>query len=111
MKTVDEIKGRPGGWKKRRLAVFRGAAPGSVAGKGLFGSEGVAAVELAIILPLILFSLIAVIELGRLAYYSIEVSNAAHAGAAYGAQSRSHRLRTMQECGRLRSMMVTTLLD
>lgn len=89
MKTGGEIKGRPGGWMKRRLAVFRGAAPGSEMGQGLFGSEGVAAVELGIILPLIMFSLIAVLELGRLAYFSIEVSNAAHAGAAYGAQSPS----------------------
>jgi len=87
MKTVGEIKGRPGGWKKRRLAVFRGAAPGSEAGQVLLGSEGAAAIELALILPVLVFMLVAVIELGRLAYFSIEVSNAAHAGAQYGAQS------------------------
>jgi hypothetical protein len=87
MKTVGEIKGRLGSWKKHWFAVFRGAAPGSEVGQGLFGSEGAAAIELALILPVLVFMLVAVIELGRLAYFSIEVSNAAHAGAQYGAQS------------------------
>ena len=84
---MGEINGRPGGWKKRWPAVFRGAAPGDEVGQVLFGSGGAAAVELALMLPFLVFMLITVVELGRLAYFSIEVSNAAHAGAQYGAQS------------------------
>jgi Flp pilus assembly protein TadG len=48
---------------------------------------GQAFVELALILPLFLLLLVGAAELGRLAYASIEVSNAARAGVAYGAQS------------------------
>lgn len=48
---------------------------------------GQAFVELALILPLCLLLLVGAAELGRLAYASIEVSNAARAGVAYGAQS------------------------
>src|ERR1700743_3857150 len=47
---------------------------------------GQALVELGLTLPLLLLLLIGAAELGRLAYYSIEVSNAARAGVAYGAQ-------------------------
>jgi len=47
---------------------------------------GQALVELAFILPVVLLLLIGVIELGRFAYISILVGNAARAGALYGAQ-------------------------
>jgi len=47
---------------------------------------GQALVELAFILPVMLLLLIGVIELGRYAYISILVGNAARAGALYGAQ-------------------------
>jgi Flp pilus assembly protein TadG len=50
---------------------------------------GQALVELAFILPMVLLLLLGIIELGRYAYISILVSNAAHAGAIYGSQGFS----------------------
>lgn len=52
----------------------------------LTDSFGGALVDLAAMLPVFSLLLIGVVEFGRLAYYSIEVSNAARAGAAYAAQ-------------------------
>jgi Flp pilus assembly protein TadG len=49
--------------------------------------RGQAMVELAIALPILLLLTLGVIELGRAAYFSIEVSEAARAGAQYGTQS------------------------
>ena len=43
--------------------------------------------EVALLLPVLLILALGVIELGRYMYISILVGNAAHAGAAYGAQS------------------------
>jgi Flp pilus assembly protein TadG len=43
--------------------------------------------ELAFLLPMLLLMVFGVIEMGRYAFLSIIVGNAAHAGAAYGAQS------------------------
>jgi Flp pilus assembly protein TadG len=48
---------------------------------------GQAFVELALVLPIFVLLLIGAAELGRLAYISIEISNAARAGVAYGAQN------------------------
>ena len=48
---------------------------------------GQAMLELALVLPVLLLLTIGLIEFGRVAYYSIEVSDAARAGAQYGAQS------------------------
>jgi Flp pilus assembly protein TadG len=48
--------------------------------------RGQAFIELALTLPLLLALTMGIIEIGRLAYYKIEVSNAARAGAQYGAQ-------------------------
>jgi Flp pilus assembly protein TadG len=50
-------------------------------------SRGQSAVELALIIPLLLTSLLVAVELGRLFYISISISNAARAGVQYGAQS------------------------
>lgn len=50
---------------------------------------GVALVEFAIAIPVLIMALIGLIEYGRYAYFVIEVGNAAHAGAQYGAQSAS----------------------
>lgn len=47
---------------------------------------GSAFVELALTLPLLVLVLIGAVELGRIAYFAIEVSNAARAGVAYGAE-------------------------
>jgi Flp pilus assembly protein TadG len=51
--------------------------------------SGQALVELALILPVVLLLVLGVIEIGRYAYISILVGNAARAGAAYGAQGFS----------------------
>lgn len=48
--------------------------------------SGQSLVEVALVTPLILAVLLGAIELGRYAYFSILVGNAAHAGALYGAQ-------------------------
>lgn len=53
-------------------------------------TSGSALVELALTAPLLLGVLIGTAELGRIAYYAIEVQNAARAGAAYGAQSSAY---------------------
>jgi Flp pilus assembly protein TadG len=44
-------------------------------------------VELALVLPIFVLLLVGAAEFGRLAYFGIEVSNAARAGVAYGAQN------------------------
>lgn len=49
--------------------------------------RGVALVEFAVAVPLLMLLLVGVVEFGRLTYYSILVGNAAHAGAAYGSQN------------------------
>jgi Flp pilus assembly protein TadG len=65
--------------KKHRGLLMDHAAVSKDAGQSL--------IELALTLPLLVLLLIGAAELGRLAYYSIEVSNAARAGVAYGAQN------------------------
>lgn len=48
-------------------------------------NRGAALVELAMITPLFFLLMMGAVELGRVAYYSIEVENAARAGASFGA--------------------------
>jgi Flp pilus assembly protein TadG len=48
---------------------------------------GQAAVELALIIPLLFLFFLGTIEFGRLAYIAIETSSAARAGAQYGGQN------------------------
>jgi Flp pilus assembly protein TadG len=57
--------------------------------------RGQAMVELAIALPILLLLTLGVIEFGRAAYYSIEVSDAARAGAQYGSQSLADAANTV----------------
>jgi Flp pilus assembly protein TadG len=64
-----------------------GSAPGM--NHGQHGDRGSALVELALIAPLFIALIVAGAELGRLAYAAIEVSNAARAGVAYGAQNHA----------------------
>jgi Flp pilus assembly protein TadG len=49
--------------------------------------SGQSLVELALIAPILLILLIGLVEMGRYAYISILVGNAAHAGVSYAAQS------------------------
>lgn len=49
---------------------------------------GSALVELALVLPLLCLVLIGSVELGRIAYAAIEVSNAARAAVAYSSQNK-----------------------
>jgi Flp pilus assembly protein TadG len=53
----------------------------------LLSPSGQSLLEVALLTPMLLALLIGAIELGRYAYISILVGNAARAGAAYGAQS------------------------
>jgi Flp pilus assembly protein TadG len=53
-------------------------------------AKGQALVEIAFVLPILLLLVIGVIEVGRYAYISILVGNAARAGAAYGAERLSN---------------------
>jgi TadE-like protein len=51
------------------------------------GRAGQAAVEMALVLPVLAVLLVGVVDLARVFFVSIGVSNAARAGVAYGAQS------------------------
>jgi hypothetical protein len=51
------------------------------------GESGQSLVEMALLTPVLLLLLVGIIEVGRFAYYSIEVTNAARAAVQYGAQS------------------------
>lgn len=48
-------------------------------------NRGAALVELAVTTPLFVLLMMGALELGRIAYFAIEVENAARAGASYGA--------------------------
>ena len=56
--------------------------------------RGSAMVEMAVVLPLLLVTTIGLVDFGRAAFEAIEVENAAHAGASYGARSKSTALNT-----------------
>jgi Flp pilus assembly protein TadG len=51
--------------------------------------RGVALVEFAIVVPILIMLLVGLIEYGRYLYFTIEVGNAAHAGAQYGSRTQS----------------------
>ena len=53
----------------------------------LRSQSGQSMVELALLTPLLLLMVIGIVEMGRYGYLSILLSNAARAGASYGAQS------------------------
>lgn len=65
---------------KRNGRVWRGL--------GMLRSQsGQSLVELALLTPLLLLLLVGTVEMGRYAYISVLVANAARAGAAFGAES------------------------
>lgn len=49
--------------------------------------RGSALVELALTLPLLVAIIVGAVELGRVAYFAIELTNAARAGAAFGSRN------------------------
>ena len=53
----------------------------------LSGSQGQSLVEFVLVLPILLVLLLGAIEIGRAAYYAIEVTNASYAAVEYGAQT------------------------
>ena len=74
----------------RRISLHRGLLS-RLGGRALAplialaGTErGSSLIELAVLLPVLSFLLLGVIDFGRAYYLSIEVANAAHAGALYG---------------------------
>jgi Flp pilus assembly protein TadG len=52
--------------------------------------RGSAMMELAVVLPLLLVTTVGLTDFGRAAFEAIEVENAAHAGAFYGARSKGY---------------------
>lgn len=60
--------------------------PRSIVGRFQRSQRGSAAIELAVVSPLLLLLIIGVLDYGRAFYTSITVANAARAGAEYGAE-------------------------
>ena len=52
--------------------------------------RGVAAVELAVLLPFLLFIFVAAVDFGRVFYYEVAVTNCARSGALYGSTDATH---------------------
>jgi Flp pilus assembly protein TadG len=73
----------------RRLFRHYANDPERAGARGILlrSESGSALVELALAIPLMVLTLIGTAELGRVAYYSIEVSSAAYSGASFGAQN------------------------
>lgn len=79
---------------------------------------GQSLVELALVLPMFVLLLFGAVEVGRLAYASIEVNNAARAGASYAAQNHTTAsdapnisLAATQEAPDITSLSATTTLS
>lgn len=74
--------------KKMRIGPKKSALGHIPLARGILRRQsGQALLEVAVLTPLLLLMLLGVVEMGRYAYISILVGNAARAGAAYGAQS------------------------
>ena len=63
-------------------------------GKRMRGDAGQSLVELALIVPVFAVLILGAVELGQLVYAAIEVSEAARAGVAFGAQSAAASAQT-----------------
>jgi Flp pilus assembly protein TadG len=75
-------KGNSESFRKRRAIMITQRIP-------VHNDNGQAFVELALVLPMLILLLVGGVELGRLAYADIEVSNAARAAVAYAMQSHT----------------------
>lgn len=72
----------------KRTPLCAGNRRGGLFLRAAFGQDtGQSLAEVALVTPLLLALLMGTIEIGRFAYYSIEVTNAARAGVQYAAQS------------------------
>jgi Flp pilus assembly protein TadG len=85
-------------------------------GRGGSGQLGQTVVEMAMLLPLLLLLMVGLIEIGRYAYFDILISNAARAGAQYGAQSLIQAadvngIRTAAQNDGLAAMTITSLQE
>ncbi|MBI4320035.1 MAG: pilus assembly protein [Chloroflexi bacterium] len=56
--------------------------------------SGQSLVEMALLLPMVLLILTGTVDLGRLAYANVSISNAAYVGAQYGSASPDYALDT-----------------
>jgi Flp pilus assembly protein TadG len=68
-------------------ATIRTLFPSSRWHKALRSESGDSLVELGLLLPILTMLLVGTVDLGRFAYMSIEVANAARAGVQYGQQN------------------------
>jgi Flp pilus assembly protein TadG len=75
-------KGNSNRFRKRRAIMIAQRIP-------IHDDRGQAFVELALVLPMLILLILAGVEIGRLAYADIEISNAARAGVAYAMQSHA----------------------
>jgi Flp pilus assembly protein TadG len=73
--------------RSQELSMMRGRSAKRSVGRRVLAERGQSVAEMALITPVLLLLLVGTIEIGRFAYYGIEVSNAARAGVQYGAQS------------------------
>ena len=64
------------------------------AGRKASGVSGVATVEMALMLPFLLLTVIGIIDVSRAAFVGMAVANAASAGALYGAQGPGYAVDT-----------------
>lgn len=70
------------------MSTKRTSRPKAYDSRAILRTEaGQSLIEFAILTPIVLLLLVGAIEIGRLAYLSILVNNAAHAGVQYGAQN------------------------
>ena len=96
--------------------VRMGGSLSSRGGRMESRQSGQTVVEMALLLPLLLMLLVGVIEIGRYAYFDILISNAARAGAQYGAQSLIQAadvagIRTAAQNDGLAAMTITSLQE
>jgi Flp pilus assembly protein TadG len=78
MKTLTQERGSYLAGLKQRLRRLA---------RGFVGQQAQSLLEISLMLPVILLTMVGAIELGRVAYASIEVCTAARAGVQYGSQN------------------------
>ena len=95
MKSHNQTKTSDNDPKRRRgngLTPSRAIRVGVTRGRGQYDDSpkqrrGAAAVELALVLPILVTALLGATDFGRFSYSAIAVTNAARSGAAYGSMN------------------------